>query len=498
LSEAGGTGTIDITVPAGATVNQVLLYWQGLAPLEGPVDVDFEINGVTIDGTDPEDRISEPVYFNDEGTPRVPQYSYVYRLDITALSLVSSGANSLEITGLDGFAYVTDGAGILVVYELSTVPLSTIDLRDGNDLAFVNWEEPRKSTVPQTFNFPAASATRTATLALFFASVQGDLSGGGTPRPNSIEVRVDGSTIVYSNILGSGDGPEWDTAILQVEIPAGATELTVQAFSRDDDAGASMAVSTLIQNRIELSNLPASLFWLVAGLSVPTEPPEGGEGCTPGYWKQPHHYGNWAAPYAPETLFGDVFDDAFPGMTLNGVLWQGGGGLRALGRHTVAALLNAASSSVEYDLTPSYVVDRFNEVYPGDRANYNSLKDMFEGFNEQHCPLGRAERDPAPLGRQDLDTRESDSALLQNFPNPFNPETQIAFTIPQAFFVTVKIYNTLGEEIRNLVEGQYAAGVHTVIWDAKDDSGKPVTSGLYIYRLTAGNVTQVRTMNLLR
>ncbi|HXE57407.1 MAG TPA: hypothetical protein VNK43_05360 [Gemmatimonadales bacterium] len=114
-------------------------------------------------------------------------------------------------------------------------------------------------------------------------------------------------------------------------------------------------------------------------------PPEGGEGCTPGYWKQPHHFDSWPAPYTPTTLFSSVFDDAFPGMTLVQVLGQGGGGLKALGRHTVAALLNAASGGVDYDLTVQQVIDGFNAAYPG--GDIEGTKNRFEGFNQQGCPL---------------------------------------------------------------------------------------------------------------
>jgi hypothetical protein len=119
--------------------------------------------------------------------------------------------------------------------------------------------------------------------------------------------------------------------------------------------------------------------------------PCGGEGCTPGYWRQEQHFGNWTAPYTPETLFSDVFEDAFPDMTLLDVVWLGGGGLNALGRHTVAALLNAASPDVAYSMSVTDVIDDFNAVYPGTKDDYNGLKDIFEGFNESGCPLGRAE-----------------------------------------------------------------------------------------------------------
>ena len=87
-------------------------------------------------------------------------------------------------------------------------------------------------------------------------------------------------------------------------------------------------------------------------------------GCTPGYWRQPHHADSWPAPYTPTTPFSDVFEDAFPGMTLDQVLGEGGGDLDALGRHTVAALLNATSPDVDFELTTQEVIDAFNAVFP--------------------------------------------------------------------------------------------------------------------------------------
>ena len=110
-------------------------------------------------------------------------------------------------------------------------------------------------------------------------------------------------------------------------------------------------------------------------------------GCTPGYWKQKQHFDEWTAPYTPNTLFGSVFDNAFPGKTLKQVAGLGGGGLNALGRHTVAALLNAANPDVNYAYTVAEVISMFNAVYPGSNAKYEELKNIFEKNNQLFCPL---------------------------------------------------------------------------------------------------------------
>jgi len=115
--------------------------------------------------------------------------------------------------------------------------------------------------------------------------------------------------------------------------------------------------------------------------------PGGGEGCTPGYWKQSQHFDSWTLPYQPNFLFGRHFENAYPGKTMLQVVSQGGGGLSALGRHTMAALLNAASPSVASGLTPAEVIGMFNAVYPGTDSEYETLKDFFADLNEQGCPL---------------------------------------------------------------------------------------------------------------
>lgn len=116
--------------------------------------------------------------------------------------------------------------------------------------------------------------------------------------------------------------------------------------------------------------------------------PVGGQGCTPGYWRQTQHFDSWTAPYAPTTLFSSVFVGAFPGMTLHQVVQLNGGGLNALGRMSVAALLNAASADVNYDYTTAQVIAAFNAAFAtGDRKQYERQKNLFDFLNNQGCPL---------------------------------------------------------------------------------------------------------------
>lgn len=88
--------------------------------------------------------------------------------------------------------------------------------------------------------------------------------------------------------------------------------------------------------------------------------------------------------------------------------------------------------------------------------------------------------------------------LFQNYPNPFNPATEIKYQLPKVSGVELTIYNVLGEKVRILVQEKKDPGVHHVRWDGINDRGIPVRSGIYFYRLSAGNYKSVRKMILIR
>ncbi len=89
-------------------------------------------------------------------------------------------------------------------------------------------------------------------------------------------------------------------------------------------------------------------------------------------------------------------------------------------------------------------------------------------------------------------------ALLQNYPNPFNPATKIAFELPEATQVTVRIFNSLGEQIRTLADGQYAAGRHELNWNGDDDRGGKMSSGVYFYQMITPTFRESKRMLLAK
>jgi hypothetical protein len=168
-----------------------------------------------------------------------------------------------------------------------------------------------------------------------------------------------GATVTTTGLQGPfGPGPFDDSAIT--------------SFTQDGD------FSLTIVAMLDLGAGEIQSF----GADTTVTPEEvGGEGCTPGFWK--NHLDVW--PIDPDTPFADIFDDAFPGMTLGDVVDLKGGGLNRLGAHTVAALLNALSPHVDYPLTAGEVIDMFNDAFQS--GDYNDTKDIFVEFNELGCPI---------------------------------------------------------------------------------------------------------------
>jgi len=88
--------------------------------------------------------------------------------------------------------------------------------------------------------------------------------------------------------------------------------------------------------------------------------------------------------------------------------------------------------------------------------------------------------------------------LSQNYPNPFNPSSTIKYSLPTRSDVSISILNILGQRVRVLFQGTKSAGEHQVVWDGRSDSGTPVSSGVYFYRVVAGDFAESKKMVLLR
>jgi len=101
-------------------------------------------------------------------------------------------------------------------------------------------------------------------------------------------------------------------------------------------------------------------------------------------------------------------------------------------------------------------------------------------------------------------TSESDvvsvtvTSLIGNYPNPFNPSTTIAFDMAREGHVTIEIYNSKGQRVKEVVSGSFNAGSHRVVWNGQDESGRAVSSGVYFYRMITSEYSSMRKMLLIK
>ncbi|MDH5764990.1 MAG: hypothetical protein OEZ38_03150 [Gammaproteobacteria bacterium] len=121
---------------------------------------------------------------------------------------------------------------------------------------------------------------------------------------------------------------------------------------------------------------------------------DGGEGCTPGYWKQPHHFDSWPTVVTPETSYSTVFgrtitvrtgDGLITDPTLLQALSALGGKVNTAARHSTAAYLNSMTSDVSYDLSAEQIIDNLQQSV--DSNDFGTLIEALVNFNEQGCPL---------------------------------------------------------------------------------------------------------------
>jgi hypothetical protein len=88
--------------------------------------------------------------------------------------------------------------------------------------------------------------------------------------------------------------------------------------------------------------------------------------------------------------------------------------------------------------------------------------------------------------------------LSQNYPNPFNPVTTIEYRLTERSRVTIEVYNVVGQRVRTLVDEEQSAGSYRITWDGADDCGRPVATGIYLYRFCAGDYTETKKMLLVK
>jgi Secretion system C-terminal sorting domain len=161
---------------------------------------------------------------------------------------------------------------------------------------------------------------------------------------------------------------------------------------------------------------------------------------------------------------------------------------------TPIALGGAGKTKQTGTFTEDVDMDRRTYTYFQDTLDCSYLNSLpaYTGSTEGY-PVGDLNWFPSFLSVETLDNTPANFELLQNYPNPFNPSTKITFKLQESGMTRLSVYNLLGEKVETLVNEELPVGTHQVVFDASKFS-----SGVYFYKLEAGNHTSVKKMMLLK
>ncbi len=159
------------------------------------------------------------------------------------------------------------------------------------------------------------------------------------------------------------------------------------------------------------------------------------------------------------------------------------------------SLPTAANTPVSQGSVTNSTYTNFTSGYFGLMAVHSSAAEPRAGveFDQLYFDISSSSPLGKPVITAEANLQPSSFQLSQNYPNPFNPATLIQYQIPDAGFVTLKIYNLLGQEIVTLVDGYIESGSHAVVWDAEN-----VPSGIYLYKLSTENYYKIKKMTLIK
>ncbi len=213
-------------------------------------------------------------------------------------------------------------------------------------------------------------------------------------------------------------------------------------------------------------------------------------------------YCYYSNPMIKNTIFWDNYAPDFPEIffygtsTLDVTYSDIEGGWQGEGNIDIGPLFRDPANG-NFKLMAIYCGDSLTSpcIDAGDPAILDSLLDCDWGMGWYRSDMGAyGGGDSATVGISDNGPSLPDRfMLLQNYPNPFNAATKIRYSLPEAYDVIIEIYDILGRKVQTLVQGRQPAGHHQVIWDAGG-----MASGLYFYRIQAGDYIETKKMTLLK
>jgi hypothetical protein len=205
-------------------------------------------------------------------------------------------------------------------------------------------------------------------------------------------------------------------------------------------------------------------------------------------------------PYGPDVISGSDIDSTLTADTNPGEQWEGQ--LVKIDGATVVSYADYEYTCTDDGGTTNFVVGsevdyQLSNVSLSVGSSYSITGVVDYNGTYRINPRDAADIEGEFLALDGIDL-PNNFALHNNYPNPFNPVTNITYDIPEVTQVTIDIYNISGQKISTLAQGQHEPGRYRIQWNATNNYGKPLSSGMYIYRIRAGNFASVKKLILMK
>lgn len=488
-----GSGTINISLPAGATVRNAWLFWSVVWDGTQPANTGA-LNGTGITGT----------FIGTSGSPCWGGtgidhfYANIY-------SLVNNGANTLTgfPSGLTNNAPPVGNAVFPLMEGATIVVVFCHPAWDYNDVAVYAGAQTfaTQSTSNGFGSYTGWSggnpADGTAQTTFIMADGQARFAGDGTAF-NGTATSGPTTSIKTADAFDGADGIAvvsatdglWDTHTLDVSsfFPNGV--LTAATASAVGGSGAD-CISWAGQVVSVKSSLNA--FLDIKARSCPNPINLRGNGVLPvdllgTSWFDVSNVDPSTVRLEGVSPFGNVTmqDSATPFM----------GGCMLLDCDDCNTLGADGYTDLHFRFHSQDIIAALGPVQNGDCIEVTLTGNLYNGTPFTASDVLRIIRNGAP--KSGVDAESFGFELEQNAPNPVYAGTVFAFTLPEASTVTLEVYNTLGQRVARLVDGMRAKGAHSVAWDGLSSNGTPLAPGTYIYRLRSGEQMLSRTLVITR
>jgi len=382
---------------------------------------------------------------------------------LTSGTLRVSGIGALTISGPGAKVLTVSGNGASQVFEIITGPVNISGLTiangrsisDGGGISNANTLTVTNCTISgNSANSDGGAISNGAALTVNNCTISGNSAGSdGGAISNGNSLIITNSTIT-GNSAGSDGGAISNGSMITV------TNCTISGNSSNSDGGGiSTAATANLRNTIIAQNSASS-----GGPDVRSSMPVTSQGYN---------------------LIGNS---------------SGGSGFIGTDLLNVNPLLgplqdNGGPTFTQALLTGSPAID----AVPAGSCAVTTDQRGITRPQGSACDIGAFERQlGVGVNENEASEAVTDYTLAQNYPNPFNPNTTISFTLPKASEVRLEIYTSTGQLARKLASGKFASGSHQLVWDGKDDHGRPVTSGVYLFVLKAGNFVAQRKLVLAK